>query len=111
MKTLEVTNKFELEHKSAEANGKVYLTQEIWGKNSPKAGVSYSSYSSLSMKVLYNLSSCELKEKKEEKIERNNEFRSDSFSFTSVCCLLGLVLQEVCTPLCLFYTVLLVLNI
>lgn len=65
MKTLEAANKFELEHKPAEAKGKVYLTQEIWYKKSPKAGVSY--YSSLSMKVLYNLSSCELKKKQEEK--------------------------------------------
>lgn len=36
MKTLEVANKFELEHKPAEANGKLYLTQEIWEKNPPK---------------------------------------------------------------------------
>lgn len=51
MKTLEAANKFELEHKP-EANGKVYLTQEIWKKKSSKAGVTYSSYTSLSMEVL-----------------------------------------------------------
>lgn len=54
MKTLEAANNFELEHKCAEANGKVYLRQEIWKKKkSPKVGVSYFSYSNLSMKVLY----------------------------------------------------------
>lgn len=39
MKTLESTDKFELEHKPTEANGKVYLTQEIWKKKSPKVEV------------------------------------------------------------------------
>lgn len=81
MKTLEAANKFELEYKPAEANGKVYLTQEVWEKKSTEVGVSYFSYSSLSMKVLYNLSSCELK-KKERKRERNSYF-SEVISFLS----------------------------
>lgn len=36
MDTLEA-NKFELEHKSAEANRKVYLAQEIWKKKIPQS--------------------------------------------------------------------------
>lgn len=46
MKTLEATNKFELEPKLAEANGRgffsdktVYLTHELWKKTSQKVQV------------------------------------------------------------------------
>lgn len=35
MKTLQVTNKFEFEHKLADVYGKVYLPKEIWEKNPP----------------------------------------------------------------------------
>lgn len=110
METRKAANKCEPDPKPAKANGSYFSwynslpnTGTLGGKTSHNTWV-FNSTLSKRCCITYSFS-CDLKKKK-------NCF-SEVIHFPShlQSCLLGLALQEVFTPLCLLYTILLVINI